>query len=266
MASSVINAEAQRRPKALGVVIARGGSKGFPGKALRMFDGRPLVGHALRHALDSRTIDHVVLSSDASAILNVGRSMGVTAIERPAELADDQATIDAAVRHAVEQWERSDTPKRTRDAPKPTLGHVAILYGNIALRPPDLTDRAIEHLRRTGADSVQSVYHVGHRHPYWMRKLVGPERDRLDPVVPNRVYRRQDLPPVFMLNSGVLAVTRDSLFRVDPEDPHAFLGDDRRAIVTDEDDVIDVDSPLDLRVAEAVLAHRREATRLKKSG
>src|SRR5690606_30066209 len=132
----------------------------------------------------------------------------------------------------------------------------AILYGNIALRPADLTDRALDKLHATGADSVQTVYPVGARHPLWMRTLGGLDGDELAPYQPNEIYRRQDLPPVYMLNSGVLAVTRDSLFDIDPAHPHQFLGKDRRAIVTAEEDVIDIDDERDFLLAEAILQSR----------
>src|SRR5690606_7790227 len=95
-------------------------------------------------------------------------------------------------------------------------------------------------------------------HPLWMRKLTGPFQDVLEPYQPNEIYRRQDLPPVYMLNGGVNAVTRQSLFNVDPAHPHACLGTDRRAITTAPSDVVDVDDELDLVVAEAIV--RRRAT------
>lgn len=230
---------------ALAVVIARGGSKGLLKKNLRPLGGKPLVAWTIEHALASGRINAVALSSDDQEILTVGRSHHVDVFERPAELAHDRATVDAAARHGVESWEKQCGVQ---------CQYVAILYGNIALRPADLTDRAIDKLTQTGADSVQSVYRVETAHPYWMRKLVGDGGDQLEPWQPNEVYRRQDLPLVYMLNSGVLAVTRASLFDVDEKHPHQFLGRDRRAVVTGQHEVIDIDSELDLRLASALLA------------
>src|SRR5690606_8104488 len=112
---------------------------------------------------------------------------------------------------------------------------IVILYANVPVRPDSLIDNAIAKLRDTGCDSVQSVYPVGKTHPYWMRKLTGDTNDTLEPYQPNNVYRRQDLPPTYMLDGGIIVVRRDAIFRVEPHapgSPHAFLGDDRRAIVT----------------------------------
>ena len=115
---------------------------------------------------------------------------------------------------------------------------------------------SLDKLIETGADSVQSVFPVGKMHPLWMRQLGGETGDVLQMYQPNRVYRRQDLPPLYMLNGGVIALRWQSLFTVDPSEPHAFLGSDRRAIVTATHEVIDIDSEMDLQMAEALVQER----------
>lgn len=228
----------------LAVIIARAGSKGLPNKAMQPLGGKPLIVRTIEHALGSKRVDAISLTSDSPEILEVGRSFGVHCYDRPEEICNDSATIDSAVRHGVECWE-GETGHTCR--------YVAILYGNIALRPADLTDRAVQKLIETEADSVQSVYNVGKMHPLWMKKLGGTFGDVLEMYEDNQIYRRQDLPPVYMLDAGVLAVTRESLFDIDPAEPHRFLGTDRRAVVTRAGDVVDVDTPLDLALAEAIL-------------
>ena len=229
---------------ALAVIIARAGSKGLPNKAMQLLRGKPLVAWTIEHALGSRCVDHVVLSSDCPKTIAVGDAHGVETYLRPPHRASDTATIDDGARHGVECWEQ----RHGR-----ACAYAAILYGNIPLRPADLTDRALTKLIETGADSVQGIYPVGKMHPLWMRKLGGPDGDVLDMYEPNRVYRRQDLPPVYMLSGGAAAVTRAALFSVDPAEPHAFLGVDRRAVVHAPGEVVDVDDPLDLAYAEVLL-------------
>jgi CMP-N-acetylneuraminic acid synthetase len=104
---------------------------------------------------------------------------------------------------------------------------------------------------------VQSVCPVGKMHPYWMKTLAGPSDDQLQAYQPNTVYRRQDLPPVYMLDGGVIALRREALFILDPAQPHAFLGTDRRAVITRPHDVVDIDEPHDLALAEAILQQRK---------
>lgn len=232
--------------KTLAVILARMGSKGLPGKNARVLKGKPLVGWTIEHAIESESLGKVVLSTDGLALAEIARHHGIDVVYRPAALASDTARVQDAARHAVEQVEQQE---------KAVFKHVVILYGNVPLRPADLTDRAVKKLSRSGADSVQSVCAVGKMHPYWMKKLAGESGDVIQAYEPNTVHRRQDLPPVYMLDGGVIAVRREALFAAgDDDDPHAFLGADRRAVVTEPGQVVDVDSRLDLMVAEAMLS------------
>lgn len=248
--ASAMSDAASKKAITLAVILARAGSKGLANKNLLNVGGRPMLAWTVEHARESREVDAVVLSTDSDALVRLAESLGVEVIARPAELAHDTATVDAAARHAVEQYE-------ARHGVRAAV--VVILYGNVPVRPVDLTDRAVAKLRETGADSVQSVYSVEKMHPYWMKRLGGDSGDVLEMYEPNAVYRRQDLPPVYMLDGGVIVARRESLFVVEAGQPHAFLGRDRRAVVTQPGEVVDIDSPVDLQVAEAVLRGRQPA-------
>ncbi|MEM1355159.1 MAG: acylneuraminate cytidylyltransferase family protein [Planctomycetota bacterium] len=225
--------------RALGIILARAGSKGLPNKNALKVAGKPMLAWTIEHALASHRLDRVLVSTDGPKLAEIARPYDVQVVLRPDELASDTATVDAAARHAVNQ----------------IVGlhqHLAILYGNVPVRPADLTDHALAKLNETGCDSVQSVYPVEKNHPFWMKR-VEPESGRLDMFVDNDIYRRQDLPPVYMLDGGVIALTRDALFSFEPGRPHAFLGKDRRAVVTQPGEVVDVDSETDRLVAETIL-------------
>ncbi|MDZ4754365.1 MAG: acylneuraminate cytidylyltransferase family protein, partial [Phycisphaerae bacterium] len=232
--------------RVLAVVIGRAGSKGLPGKNAMMLCGRPMIAHAIDHALASAGVDRIVVSTDGDAIADAARVMGVDVVRRPADLASDTATVDSAVRHAVE-------------ASGSSASIIVILYANIPIRPDGLIDRAIATLQATGADSVQSYERPGKYHPYWMVRLG--ELGEVRQWEANTVYRRQDLPPAFMPDGGVIAVRRESLFAVVAGQPHAFLGVDRRGIENPPGSVVDVDGPVDFRVAEAMLLERMSTTR-----
>jgi len=157
--------------------------------------------------------------------------------------------VDAAARHAVEAWER--TNGRPVDA-------VVLLYGNIPVRAAGVIDRAIDHLRTSGADSVRTVAPVGKHHPDWLHRLDG---DRMAQYRVNSIYRRQDLTPLYYHDGAVVAVTRAALFGAlkTPDDHQSFLGADRRAIVQRCEDAVDIDEPIDPYLAEAVLRAGRES-------
>jgi N-acylneuraminate cytidylyltransferase len=228
---------------ALAVVIGRAGSKGLPRKNALPVAGVPMIARTIRFARASRSIGRVAVSTDGDEIAAIARDEGAEVVLRPAALASDTATVDSAVRHAVESLAAGE-------------GIVVILYGNVPVRPADLADRAVARLVETGADSVQSYYRVGKTHPYWMSRLDG--AGRVAQFVENRIYRRQELPPLFMPDGGVIAVRRESLFDVREGEPHAFFGRDRRGIETAEGEVVDVDTAVDLAVAEAILAAQTE--------
>ncbi len=227
----------------LAVIIGRAGSKGLPRKNALMVADAPMIAHTIRFARASRGIDRVIVSTDGEEIAQVARDEGVEVFLRPESVSHDTATVDAAVRHAV-----------TASGSRAQI--VVILYANVPVRPANLAERALAQLRTTGADSVQSYYRVGKTHPYWMTRL--DEHGVVTQFIENRIYRRQELPPLFMPDGGVIAVRRESLFAVDEAQPHAFFGRDRRGIETSEGDVIDVDSALDLAVAQATLRTRED--------
>lgn len=231
--------------RVLAVVIGRAGSKGLPRKNALPVAGIPMIARTVRFARASGRIDRTIVSTDGAEIAAIAHDEGVDVFLRPDEVSHDTATVDSAVRHAVlASGSRAEI--------------VVILYANVPVRPADLADRAVALLESSGADSVQSYYRVGKTHPYWMSRLDG--EARVSQFVENRIYRRQELPPLFMPDGGVIAVRRASLFDVREGEPHAFFGRDRRGVETREGDVIDVDSALDLAVAEAILRDREAST------
>jgi len=234
---------------ALGIILARAGSKGLPHKCIRPLLGRPLIEYTFEHALAATSLDDVVLTTDSQPARELAERCGIRTIERPAILATDTATVDAAARHAVETWE-ADSGRRA--------DIVVLLYANVPVRPPTLIDRAVELLARSGADSVRSVAPVGKHHPDWLHRLDG---DRMSQFRPNSIYRRQDLEPLYYHDGAVVAVRRRALFDalLTPDDKQAFLGRDRRAIVLRPDEAVDIDEPLDLLLAKAILQARMES-------
>lgn len=248
------------------IILARAGSRGVPGKNRAPVGGRPCALWTIDAAVSARSVSTVVLSTDDAELKDLGTSRGVTVIDRPGALAGDTATVDDAVRHAVQALDRRGV---ATDA-------AVILYANVPVRPDDLIDRAVEMLRATGADSVQSYCPVGKHHPWWTVRVSGPADSSPHSVLPwegdtlyHNVFRRQDLPPAYVPDGGVCAVTRRALFREVPgvpPGPHAFLGRDRRAVLTPEGAVVDIDSRIDLLVADAILRERAGAAPLQPAG
>ena len=228
---------------ALAIILARAGSKGVPGKNTAPLAGKPCIAWTIEHAQATRAISRVLVTSDDEAALAIAREHGCEAIERPGELASDTARIDDAARHAL--------------AVAAHEGPIAILYANVPIRPADLSERALALLADARCDSVQSYAPVGKHHPWWTCRLseTGAAEPWEGSILNNGVYRRQDLPPAFIPDGGVIAVRPEAL-RLElgvPAGPHAFFGHDRRGITSPEGSVVDIDDPIDLVLAEAML-------------
>ncbi|HPF37546.1 MAG TPA: N-acetylneuraminate synthase family protein [Phycisphaerae bacterium] len=226
-------------PHILGVILARAGSKGLARKNVLPIADRPMIAWTIDAARNAGRLDAICVSTDLPEAADVARAAGLIVIDRPAELANDTATVDSAARHAVLDYER-----RFRQ-----VTHVVLLYANIPVRATGVIDAAIEKLISTGADSVRSLAPVGKTHPDWTHRLDG---DRMIQFRSNSIYRRQDLEPIYYHDGAIIAVTRASLFNVDPADPHAFFGTDRRGVLSSST-AIDVDDAIDARVADAIL-------------
>lgn len=231
------------------IILARAGSKGVPGKNAASVAGRPCVEWTIDAALAATVISKLVLSTDGTDLAAIARARGVTVIDRPADLAGDGARVDDAARHAVAVAERRFGC---------TFEVAVILYGNVPVRPPEVIDSAVSLLISSGCDSVQSYQAVGKNHPWWTARLEssGVVQPWQGEVLNGGVFRRQDLPPAFIPDGAVLCVTRQALFEQiegAAAGPHAFLGAERFGIVNPPGSVVDIDEPIDLLVANAML-------------
>jgi len=194
--------------KVLGVITARGGSKGIPGKNLKLLAGRPLIAYTVEAARTSGAVDRLVGSTDDPAIAAALRSLGCEVpFMRPAALALDETPHLPVLQHAVE-W------LRQHEAYDPDA--VMILQPTSPLRRPEDIRESIALLERSGADSVVSVSEVpAHYNP--MRTLRVGDDDFATLFVTGqpvrtRINRRQDMPPAWTMNGAVYLFRTRLLF------------------------------------------------------
>lgn len=130
------------------IIPARGGSKRITGKNLLPIAGLPLVAHTIRHALDARAVDEVIVTTDDPEIAAVARGHGADVVERPRELASDEATSESALLHVLDD-------RAARGLPEPEL--VVFLQCTSPVRRADDIDGAVETLRSGGFDTLFSA-------------------------------------------------------------------------------------------------------------
>jgi len=230
----------------LGVITARKGSKGIPGKNTRLLAGRPLIAHTVDAALQSGAFDRVIVSTDDEEAAGIARARGCEVpFMRPASLAADDTPHLPVMQHAL-------TWLREREAYVPDS--VMILLPTSPLRQPSHITDAVALLSQTGADSVVGVDELpAHFHPMramtidadgWARLFVG------DAPVKRRPGRRQDMPPLWIPNGAIYLFRTDVLF--DPIEPSLY-GDRVAAYRMPPPYGLNIDEPGDWQVVERAL-------------
>ena len=198
-------------PTVLGVVTARAGSKGIPGKNTRLLAGKPLISYTVDAARESRAFDRLVLSTDDREAADIARAGGCEVpFMRPAELSADDTPHLPVMQHAV-AW--------LRDREGYVADWTMILMPTSPLRrPQDIVD-AVALAIRTGADSVVSVGEMpAHYHPLRALTVDGQGWARLYDGRPvrERPVRRQGLPPVWVPNGAIYLFRSALLFAPEP--------------------------------------------------
>jgi len=228
-------------PYAFGVIPARGGSKGLPGKNLRRLGALSLIGHAIASAREATRLTRFVVSTDSDAIAEEARRHGAEVpFLRPADLASDEAGMVPVLQHAVLWLESTGA--------RPDL--IVTLQPTSPFRVGADIDRTIAKAADTGADSAQTLSEASY-HPYFMKTLDGDATHALFEEG-YRYVRRQDAPAVYQ-PSGAVYVTRYDVLMGQGR----VLGKDNRGIVMDFAASVNIDTEWDFLLAELVLAQGR---------
>jgi CMP-N-acetylneuraminic acid synthetase len=184
----------------LGLIPARGGSKGIPDKNLRFLGGKSLVQRAWEAATGSGVVDRVILSTDSVEIAKCGQSLGIEVpFLRPPELAKDETPMVDVIRHMIEFL------RKTNEVPDAIM----LLQPTAPLRQPEHLRAATELLVPEDVDSVVSVAEIPqHYAPHYAMKVS--TQGLLTHYLPGsiNIKRRQDVPKAYSRNGTVY------LFRV----------------------------------------------------
>ena len=185
----------------LGLIPARGGSKGVPRKNIRQLAGKPLLAYTAEAALASSRLARVILSTDDEEIAEVGRSCGLEVpFLRPAELAEDTTPTLPVVQHAVQFLE---TRGEQFDA-------ICLLQPTNPLRQTSDIDGCIELLESAEADTVFTMLAVPAEHnPHWVYFKNADGSLSLSTGEATPIPRRQSLPPAFHREGSVYVTRRD---------------------------------------------------------
>jgi CMP-N,N'-diacetyllegionaminic acid synthase len=226
----------------LGIIPARGGSKGIPRKNLVPLGGRPLIAYSCDAARASRRLTRTIVSTDDAEIAAAAAACGIaTPFLRPPHLAADDTPMLDVLRDVLATLDRSEQYR-------PDI--VVLLQPTSPFRRADDIDVAVDLLDRTGADSVVTVTEVPHQ--FTPASLLRLEGDRVQPWTGTTgPLRRQDKPRVFARNGPAVLAARPHVL-----EQGSLYGSDVRAVVMGREESIDIDDAFDLRVADLLLTAR----------
>ena len=226
--------------KILGVITARGGSKGIPGKNIKLLGGKPLIAYTIEAAKKSKLITHLIVSTDDESIAKVCRDCGADVpFMRPKELAEDKTPHLPVMVHALDFMEKKLGT---------TFDYTVIFQPTSPFRTIDDIDGTLQKLIESGAQSAVSLCEVeSSGHPMKIKKLEG---DRVLPycIEEPEGVRRQDLPTAYKRSSAVYAMRRDLIMK-----EGRLYGDYIVGYIVPADRSIDIDTPLDWLKAEYLL-------------
>ncbi|MEA3272792.1 MAG: acylneuraminate cytidylyltransferase family protein [Patescibacteria group bacterium] len=236
--------------KILAVIMARGGSKGLPGKNIKPMLGKPLIAYIIEEAKKSKYIERVILSTDDDAIAGVGKQYGTEVLfKRPAELASDTATELPVVQHALKWLEDND-------GYKPDI--IVRLVPTSPLSKAEYIDKGIKlMLDNPDAEGVRSVV-KSPSHPLKCWRLEG---DNLISFIPKEVYGfkepyimpRQVLPKAFVNNGAVDVLKYDTIMN-----KNSWLGDKIYGFEMPEENSVNIDNEFDFMMAKRILKREHE--------
>lgn len=226
----------------LGIVTARGGSKRIPKKSIALLAGRPMMAYVLDAMKQARSINRIIVDTDDEEMAEVGRVNGAEIpYLRPKELAQDSTGHVPVLKHALEFL---------RDKEQYWPDAVVLVQPTSPLVTPQHIDDTVSLLFQSGADSVETVFEAPTVfHPYnlrvidekgFTRFLMPEERAAIAKTGSKR-------PPVYVIGT-VYTFRPDKLWKYG-----TIQGGTSKSVIIDRASGIDVDEPLDLVIAEAIL-------------
>jgi len=233
-----------RNSSCLAIIPARGGSKGVPRKNVLPLCGKPLIAWNIEAARQARHIERVAVSTDDAEIAEVSRRWGAEIIWRPAKISGDMASSEAALLHALEHLAETEDYR-------PEL--LVFLQCTSPLTAPEDIDGTIEALNSEAADSAVAVVDF---HYFLWRTGPDGEAEGINHDKSVRLLRQQRERQ--FLETGAIYVMRTAGFI---EHRHRFFG--RTAMhVTPVERRLEIDEPVDFKVAEMLLRERLQRQRL----
>lgn len=225
--------------KILGIITARGGSKGVPGKNIKLLGDLPLLTYTSKAANNSSLLTKTILSTDDISIIDVAKQFKLEVpFIRPSELATDTSSSISVIQHAVNFLESKG---EYYDA-------ICLLQPTSPFRKKGFIDEAIQKFISKKVDALVGVLPVPHElNPHWVFE---PNSKGLLEIATGEkeiIKRRQDLPTAYF-RDGSIYITKTSVIK-----SGSFYGSKLSFIENDPEFYVNIDTMKDWESAESKL-------------
>lgn len=224
--------------KILGIIPARGGSKGVPRKNVKLLSGKPLIAYTILSANESVFLTDVILSSEDAEIIDCAKAYHLDVpFIRPSNLATDEASSIAVVQHALAFMESQG---KKYDA-------VCLLQVTCPFRAAGFIDRAIDKFINSKTDALVSVLEIPHEYnPHWAFSVTAEGNLQIATGETEIIKRRQDLPKSYHRDGSVYISSVESI------KAGSFYGATLSFIESDPQFYVNIDTPSDWDKAERI--------------
>ncbi|WP_055435388.1 cytidylyltransferase domain-containing protein [Lacinutrix algicola] len=223
----------------LGIIPARGGSKGIPGKNIKMLAGKPLLEYTWEVASKSKQLSKVILSTEDDAIIKVGNALGITIpFKRPSSLSEDKSPTLGVIQHALEFYK----------AKGEVFDAVCLLQVTSPFRTVAFLDKAIETFIQAKTDALVSVLEVPHEfNPHWTFKANENNELQIATGEKQIISRRQDLPKTYHRDGSIYLTKIDVILK-----GNSLFGDSISYVVSNRETHVNIDTIEDWEKAETI--------------
>lgn len=227
----------------LAIIPVRGGSKGVPGKNVKLLNGKPLLAYTSEIALQSHYLTEVIVSTEDKQIVGVAERLGIKVpFFRPMALAADHTpTIDVII-HALE-WHKNQNI---------FFDAVCLLQVTSPFRTLDFLNNALEKFISTNSDSLISVQKVPHEYnPHWTFEVNGDGNLKIATGETEIISRRQELPIAYHRDGSIYLTKTEVILK-----EHSLYGKSIAFIESDLDFYVNIDTMEDWEKAEEMIQNK----------
>ena len=229
----------------IGIIPARGGSKGVHRKNIKELAGKPLIQYTIDEAKKSDNINRVIVSTEDEEIAQISKDLGAEVIMRPEELASDTAPTLPVIQHVVETLEKEGEK----------------IDAVMLLQPTTIEDidGAVKLFKEKNPDSLVSVDSVpGHFSPLWQISLDESNEIKLfmnkyDSDIKDFKTRRQLLPKTYYRNGAIYLTKKEVIMTTGGHGEAGLYGKHCFAYVMDKENFVNIDTEHDFHLAEILL-------------